>query len=670
MSDDLSTILLEARRQIDTNDLAGAEATLLQGRKSFPDSVDLIAGLGNIRLAQGRLNKAAADFRSAIVLSPKKAGYHVALAGILQTTRDTAGAIDALQKAVALEPDNPALRSDLGILLRQTGRKNEAVQSLQQAVNMAPDQAYIHSNLARVLQDIGDLDPARKAVEQALDIDSESPDALINLGCILRDLKQPHEAVLAFRKAAAINPALPDVWLNLALALRDSGKAEQGLEALETLLKLDPESAGGHTNIGRLQHGLHCYPEAAEAFRTALHLSPSDPSTMASFAALLIDMDQLDEAETWCNKARQIQPDHVPAITNLGILACQRGDQKEALCLLRSALEIDPHNIQTQRNLADPLFLSGHLEDGWAAYEYRWKLPDRPRRPHPQPEWQGEDLTGKTLLVWPEQGVGDTLMFSTCLPDVMAAADKVIFEVDQRFVSLYQRSFPDLTVLPRLDPPHAQTLEENIDLQCPVGGLGRWTRKTLDSFPRKKHFLRADPERTSWWQQQLATMGNNRVKVGLYWRSSGEANAVHSAYPALENWLPVLQKPGLDVINLQYGEDGERLAVELGNKEITVHQPAEIDLFNDIDDIAALTAALDAYVGPTTLTAWLTAATGTPALVAGLPGDWVTMNEDCLPWLPQAHYFARAPRGTWTSAIGALASELDTIIREKADNDV
>jgi tetratricopeptide (TPR) repeat protein len=666
MSAQTAAIIQEAGICCDANDLMAAERVLLDGQKTYPESVDLVAALGDIRLAQGRTNKAASDYQKAIKLAPGTSKYFIALANARHASSDTQGAIDALQGALELEPDNPRLHNDIGLLCQQTGQKEAALDATEQAISLAPDNATFLSNRGRVLQDVGELEAARQAMEKSLTINPDSVDALINLGCILRDLDQPHEAVLAFQKANLINPLVPDAWLNLALALRDSGKANEGIEAITQLLTLDPQSAAGYSNLGRLQQQVFQYPLAETAFRKALVLSPENPQIMANFASLLTDMDLLDEAEALCVRVLQVHPDYVPALSNLANLVSQRGDQAQAIDLCRTALNIEPDNIKVNRNIADPLFISGRIEEAWQAYEYRWQKPDRPRRPHSQPEWQGENLAGKTLLVWPEQGVGDTLVFATCLPDVIKAAKKVIFEVDQRFVSLYQRTFPDLTVVPRQDPSDPRTQSQEIDLQCPIGALGRWTRSAVTDFPVQSEQLKADPDRVSWWQQQLSAMGTNPIKAGFYWRSGGDSNAAHSAYPALENWASILRRADVDFINLQYGPDSELAARTLADLGVKIHTPADIDLFHDIDDMAALATALDVYVGPTTLTAWLTAAVGTPALVAGLPGDWMVMGMDRLPWLPLARYIPRAPRSDWSSAFDTVEHELDSIVNSKA----
>ena len=669
MSLDVETILQQAREHHAAGDLAAAEKTLNDAHRTWPEAVEFVAFLGDVRMAQGRAKKAAETYRIALKLAPQAAILHASLAMALEASGDNPGAVDALTLAVSIDPENPALFNNLGLLKRRIGQKNDAVTALQKAVELAPKRAAYHANLARVLQDIGELSTARKAVEKSLNLNPDSADALVNFGCILRDLGQANEAIPVFLKAGNINPSLQEVWLNLALAYRDEGSPQKGIEAVRKLLSVNPTSAEAYANLGRFHQEIFEYPAAEAAYQQALQLSPENSQTLANFASLMTDMDQLDEAEALCERALEINPGHVQALSNLALAVMQRGDQTRAIDLMQTALVLEPDNVQIQRNLADPLFLIGRIKDGWAAYERRWEKPDRPRRPHLQPEWQGEDLKGKTLLVWAEQGIGDTLLFSTCLPDVLATAQKTVFEVDPRFVSLYERTFPDLIVVPRQDDPHPLTRTEDIDFQCPAGGLARWTRPDLASFPRQPKFLEAAPDRVNWWRQKLTGMGHSKIKVGFFWRSGGDDRTFNSAYPGLDEWAPILRRRDVDFVSLQYGQNGEILARQARDLNLNIHFPDDIDLFDDIDDIAALSTALDAMAGPLTTNCWLTAAMGTPTLVAGLPADWMLMGTDDFLWLPLVRYIQREPRGGWQSVLTELDLQLTEIVKSRGHHD-
>jgi tetratricopeptide (TPR) repeat protein len=663
MSVDVEAILRTAREAKAAGDLMAAEKILNDAHKAHPEAVEFPAFLGDIRLAQGRAKKAAEAFQFAINLAPEAAILFASLATALESAGDTPGAVEAFAQAVGFEPDNPAFHNNLGLLQRRINKKNEAAKSLEAAVSLAPGNASYHANQARILQDIGDLHAARRAVEKSLELDPQSADALVNYGCILRDLEQPDKAVPALQKATELDPSLQEAWLNLALAYRDTGDTKTGIEAATRLLEINPSHAEAFANLGRFHQELFHYREAEDNYRHALEISPNNPQTLANFSSLLTDMDQLDEAEDLCNKALLINPDHVPALTNLALLVMQRGEFQQSIELLKSALKLEPHNIQVQRNLADPLFMTGRITEAWTAYEYRWKKSDRPRRPHPQPEWMGENLLGKTILVWAEQGIGDTLVFSTCLPDILSVAKKVILEVDHRFVPLYQRSFPDLLVVARQHDPDPLTRTADIDLQCPVGALARWTRPTISSFPDNKSFLQADAASINKWKERLGEMGTARVKAGFFWRSGGDDRTFHSAYPALTDWQPILTRSDVDFISLQYGENQELLTREADRLGMNIHFPIDIDLFDGIDNIAALSAALDCFVGPVTTNCWLAAAVGTPVYVAGLPAEMLLMGTRNFPWLPKVSYIQRPPRGDWEPALKEINSHLDKSVQ-------
>jgi tetratricopeptide (TPR) repeat protein len=663
MSVDVEATLQAAQEARAAGDLMAAERILNDAHKANPGAVEFPAFLGDVRLAQGRAKKAAEAFLSALELAPEAAILFASLATALESAGDTTGAVDALQQAAGFDSDNPAYHNNLGLLQRRIDEKGGAVNSLERAVALAPDNASYHANHARILQDIGELVAARTAAEKSLELDPRSADALVNYGCILRDLEQPDKAIPPLQKAAQTDPSLQEAWLNLALAYRDVGDFQSGIEAAAKLLEINPDHAEAFANLGRFHQELFNYKEAEINYRKALEISPNDAQALANFSTLLTDMDQLDESEDLCNKALSINPKHVPALTNLALLVMQRGEFKQAIELLKSALTIEPDNIQIQRNLADPLFMSGRIKEAWAAYEYRWQKSDRPRRPHPQPEWMGEDLSGKTLLIWAEQGIGDTLVFSTCLPDVLSVAKKVIFEVDPRFVTLYQRSFPGLIVVARQHDPDPLILNTDIDLQCPAGALARWTRPTIGSFPAKQSFMQPDTQRVAVWKEQLGKLGNARVKAGFFWRSGGDDRTFNSAYPALSDWAPILTRTDIDFINLQYGANQDLLASEADRLGLNIHFPANIDLFDGIDDIAALSAALDCIVGPVTTNCWLAAAVGTPAYVAGLPAEWYLMGTGKFPWLPKVFYIQRPPRDGWDSVLTEINLHLDKSVQ-------
>jgi len=657
MSAEIEAILQQAETHRAAGDLAAAEKLLAEAHRAAPGAVEYLARLGDVRLAQGRANKAADTYRQALELAPEAAVLQFALAAALEAAGDTSGAVEALTAALALEPGNAAVHNNLGLMQRRIGQGEAAVVSLQRAVDLAPARAAYHANHARVLQDTGDLISARQAAEKAVHLDPESPDALINLGCILRDLDQPGAAIRALEKAGTLAPELSEVWLNLGLAYRDAGQSVAAVATFRELAARQPRQAEAHANLGRALHETMAFDEAEAAYLAALQLRPDDAQTLTNLAGLLTDADRPLEAEAACRKALEVAPDYLAALSNLANLGAQLGDTAEALALNTAAQALAPEDRQIRRNRADPLFLSGDLAAGWQAYDARWDEVLRPKRPFPQPWWQNEDISGKTLLVWSEQGVGDTILFAGCLADLIQRAGQVIVEVDARLVPLFGRSYPTIRFVARSEPPDAALLTDDIDLQCPIGDLGKFLRGDIAAFPTAPKFLVTDADRLAHWRDWLDSLPAG-PKVGFCWTSGLMDAERRRHYPALSDWDVIFARDDIQFVNFQYGDHADALNALKDRFGGRIHTPPGLDLFNDLDDIAALTANMDGFVSPQTANSWIAAALGVPTRVMCQPGDWRTMGSDHLPWLPTAQMVVKKAEGTWSDVTAEIAANL------------
>ena len=655
MSADVDAVLQEVSELRNTGDLAAAEKILNEAHRSHPDAIEFIAHLGDVHLAQGRARKAADDFRKAIDMAPGAGILHASLATALDAAGDTEGAVHALIEATRCEPDNASYYNNLGLLQRRAGKARDAVASLEKAIELTPERASFHANLARVLQDDGQLERARVVAEQSLELDPESGDALVNYGCVLRDLGLPDKAETVLRKAAD-KDNLPEAWLNLGLACRDMGENDKAIAAFHHLVDLQPGNADAHANLGRVLHEACRFEESQSAYNLASSIRPGDAQTLSNHASMLLDWDQSEAAEKLCRLALESNPTHVPAISNLANLRSQMGDQQEALELNQRAQELASDDNKIKRNRADPLFLSGELPSGWKAYDYRWHETDRPRRPLDQPLWQGDDISDQGIIVWSEQGIGDTILFASCLSDLQKRCKDIRVELDQRLVSLFRRSFPDVCFFPRMPDPHPDLIS-GAGVQCPIGDLGKWLRQSIEDFPTTGQFLTANPDRISVWREWLASLGPG-TKAGFCWTSGLMDAERWRHYPDLNDWEGIFSKSDIQFINFQYGDkigDLSSLSERYGNR---FHVPPDLDLFNDLDNIAALTIAMDIFVSPETANAWLSGALGIPTFVMCQPGDWRTMGTNNLPWLPTVNMIEKSRSKSWRDTCDEVAVKI------------
>ncbi|MBL6931149.1 MAG: hypothetical protein ISR46_06570, partial [Rhodospirillales bacterium] len=291
-----------------------------------------------------------------------------------------------------------------------------------------------------------------------------------------------------------------------------------------------------------------------------------------------------------------------------------------------------------------PLLAQGHLQQGWLAFEWRNTIGSL--GPFTEKVWNGEGLTGKTVLVWGEQGIGDQIMFSTCLPDIIEQAGHVIIGIDERLVSLFERSFPQASVygVTRYTAD-GQTVVQDfswldnypaVDFFVLEGSLPRFFRPTIESFPTRSNKLIADTQQVESWCHRMEGLGSGK-KIGISWRSLyvNEDRADH--FPALELWRPLFDRPDTHFISLQAGmtQQEQLLFKERFGLEIIVFD--DLDLNDDLDGTAAVISALHGVVTTQNYLQWLSPALAVPTWVISKGSrdmQWGLLGEKHYPWFP------------------------------------
>jgi hypothetical protein len=262
------------------------------------------------------------------------------------------------------------------------------------------------------------------------------------------------------------------------------------------------------------------------------------------------------------------------------------------------------------------------------------------------------------LLVWREQGVGDEVLFATCLPDLVARGALVTFLCAPRLVSLFARSLPGVTVV--ADVPGAVASDAGFDLQVPLGSLPRWVRRDRSSFPATP-LLRPDDAQVEKWRVRLSALGPG-ARVGICWRSGLVTSERRRHYPPLEAWGPLLRTPGVVWVNLQYDECDADIAEFASRWGVRIHRWPGEDLRNDFESVAGLVAALDAVVTAPTAVGSLGGAVGTTTWVVDGGGDWTVFGERRSPWFPDTHTARRSPdTADWELAMLRVAQGLGRV---------
>lgn len=565
------------------------------------------------------------------------------------------------RQILAADPDNAAASHLLGVIAQQVGRHDLAVALISKALAVAPT-ADACNDLGNAQKDLGRFDEAVGAYDRALAIRPQFPEALYNRGIALQKLGRMDEAIAGYERAIALKPDFHLARINLGNALQDSGRYEPAVACFRAVIKERPDFAMAFANLGNALRELNSVDEAVASYRKAVALAPDYAEAHSYLGLMLRDLGQGEEALAQCHEAVALKPGSAAMHINLGHVEQWAGRLDDAIASYRRAVALEPDNGGYHLNLGLALLGAGRFKEGFDECEWRWEKRYR-RKPagFARPLWDGvADLTGKSILVWGEQGVGDELLWSAFVPEIAERAGRCIVECTPKLVPLLTRSFPTAEV--RCADAASDATPTDFDCHIPMGSLFR----VLGAVePRRAAFLRPDPDRVAFWRRRLEALGPGPF-VGVAW-TSATASTQTGTYARIEDWAPAFTTYGVVFVNLQYQvrpADLDEVKIRFG---AAVHTFDDLDLFDDLDDVAALAAALDLVVSVMTAVATIASGVGTPTWRL----TWrQSANNNILYALPgpSAAYFHRDTGDTWASAFADVAERLRAL-RDKGGRD-
>ena len=498
-------------------------------------------------------------------------------------------------------------------------------------------------------------------------------------------------------------------WYLLAIARERAGDFINSITCYQSALALLPNQAEVANDLGRLAFRMGMKAEAEKLFRHFLTAKPNHPEGANNLACAIRDQDRAEEAIEVLRPAIEAHPDMAMPWNTMGTIVTEQGDLATARLFFDEALRLQPSFPKAQYNrgnvrlsLGDPagalvdcdvalsgvtaederqmmrlsrstmLLELGRTAEGWEDYEARRHplFADCTQYQAPGAPWTLEtDLAGRSLLVFGEQGLGDEVMFANLVPDLIKALGpqgRLVLAVEKRLVPLFQRSFPQVEVgahatygvagrsvrvAPFLDEADAP------ELWAPLGSLLRGFRPSVDTFPTEPGYLKPAADRVAHWGQVLKTAPAG-LKVGLLWKSGLMNSARRRFFSAFEAWREVLATPGVTFVNLQYGDCAAELEQARQEMGVDIWTPPGIDLKQDLDDVAALTCALDLTIGFPNATVNLAGACGASAWVTSAPGAWPRLGSDHYPWYPQMRVFTADALGDWSPMLSRMAQAL------------
>jgi tetratricopeptide (TPR) repeat protein len=572
---------------------------------------------------------------------------------------DIERAADLLAKAVAAEPARSAARCLLAELQLERGDQRAAEAAMREAVRMAPADGQAHALLGRALRARGATLEASHALVRAIDLDPGSLTARSELAAALTEMGRPYEAVPLLRWVLKRDPDLAVAHLYCGIALQEMGKPGEALPHFERAAALEPQCVGHLDQLAMCLRALDRHDESLGVLQRALELAPGEPQALLDLASVLRELGRPEQALEAVAPLVARRPDDAGARCVLAAVLQDLGDVDRARAEYDAALLRAPGSGSARLGRALLRLATGDFEGGWDDYEGRYDSGETPKRGFPFPDWDGGPLAGRAVLVYAEQGLGDEIMFASCLPDLIEEARRVVVECDPRLAPLFRRSFPRASV-----HAAARTWEHEwlasagaVDLQVAAGSLPRRYRRSPGDFPARHGYLRADAERVQHYRARLAALGPGR-KIGISWRGGlmRTRQTVRSVPPELLG--PLLARRDLRFVSLQHGAGEDELArVASAAGAPVVHWP---DVVSELDETAALMSALDAVVTVCSSVVHLGGALGVRmiALVPARP-EWRYLRVgSSMPWYPSVELVRQDRPGEWGPVVGEAVARL------------
>jgi len=539
----------------------------------------------------------------------------------------------------------------LGAILLDRGQPQAAERQIRAAIRINPNVSAAHNSRGIALKDLDRLLEALASFNRAVELDPHSLEALANRGAALHALKRFDEALASYDAALALSPAFAGVLCNRSNTLIELKRFEDALSDLKKAALLAPLSAEAFNSRGLALHGLKRFDEALGNFARAIALRPLYAEPFHNLGNSLRELERSAEALDAHERAIALKRDFPDAESGRGLALHGLKRIDEALAAYDRALALRPLDYEALNNRAHCELAAGLMAEGWRDAEYRWlsKSFNSPRPALSAPEWKGEPLEGRSILIYAEQGYGDMIQFCRYLPLLAERGAQVSFLAPP----FLRRLFAGLADRIRM----IASLEEDgpFDRQCALMSLPYRFGTDLTNIPCAVPYLSVEPERSAFWAKRI---GKEGFRVGICWQ--GNASSLPGRSFPLSELVPLSSIDGVRLISLQKGQGAEQLA-QVGSKMRIETLGEDFDAGDDAFlDSAAVIPHLDLVVSCDTSIAHLAGALARPTWIAlKYVPDWRWMlDRSDSPWYPTARLYRQAKPRDWKSVIVAMTADL------------
>ena len=591
-------------------------------KKISPSKIQRLLKESNLFCNAGKLNEAKLIYQDLLKVVPSHPDVLANLGTIELQFGNTEIGVSYLKKSISINPNQYIFLTNLGNGLIDLNKSEEAIFYFDMALRIAPKTSNILYNKARALKSLKKFKESEENYLAAIQTDSSNYLAYMDLAHLYNILERYNLSIDFYNKAINIQPNNPQLFYNRGIVFENLEKIELALNDYEFALKINP-------NLDFV---------------------------LSNKSGALSKLGLLDQALLEIDKAIKIN-NNLDYLMKKAALFNDIKDYKGANQIYDSVLKLNPKfSIALFRKSHNELLLGNFLE-GWRLYDYRWS--NILKLQTSKPELLNFDISEKTILIWSEQGLGDQIFFSSLLPEALTSKNNFLVALDIRLIDIYTRSFKSFSNI-KFIPSNELVNEYLYDFHISIGSLGKFFRNHLSDFDRQpKGFLISSMERVKKIKEKIGLV--NKQICGISWRSKNKESGSERSI-LLEQLMPLLSRPDIIFLNLQYGEVEEEILNFSIRHNITIINIREIDNFNDIDGLASLIAICDFVVTIDNVTAHLSGALNKSTYLL-IPYNnariwyWGENGDKCL-WYPSINICRGNKPQSWDHVIKLLSLKL------------
>jgi tetratricopeptide (TPR) repeat protein len=599
-------------------------------------------------------------FLKVLALSPKDPEIHLGIGNALKALGRPEEAIKSYNEAIILNKKNFQAYFSLALTLREMGRYEDSSYNFKKVISLEPKFAQAHYNLGLNLKELGELDQALLSYKQAIIIKPDYYQAFYNSANILKNFNKFDEAVESYKKAISLKPDFAEAYNNLGMTLKEIDRYEEALDCLKHAILLKPKYPLALYNLGIIFKDIRKFDEAVESYKKAISLKPDFAEAYNNLGNTLYDLDKFEEALDCLKQAILLKPKYPEAYFGLANTLKDLRRLEEAFINYEKAISLKPNYAEALHNWGRALLLNNNFEKANQLMEWRWQTDQKIGNFFDtiRPKWDGK--INQNILLWREQGIGDEIMFSASIYDLNAKSNNLLIECDQRLIPLFQRSLPDNI---EYVADKNKVGIDNYDCHLPIGSLPSYFRKSIDSFKKtSKGWLKADDKLIEELKNIINKNPNEKI-IGISWKSKSSLSKANYRNIKLQDLVESIRDSGIKIINLQYGNVSDeilKLSSEIG---LDVLEISGLDIFNDLDRLAALITVCDCVVSIDNIIPHLAGALGidTRLLLPHVSDErWGTHSKKSYLY-DSVKFYRQIEKGDWSYPLSDLTQDLKNL---------